>query len=81
MKVLVVTTEPITAAQFRDALRTDSDPAEAEVMVVAPALAESALRFWMSGLRREGEAQRYRGEVDPVELTERFGVPVNQAVP
>jgi hypothetical protein len=48
MKVLVMTSEPITGRQLRDALGTDADPAEAEVMVVAPAFAQSALRFWMS---------------------------------
>jgi hypothetical protein len=48
MKVLVLTSEPITAQQLRDALGADGDPADAEVMVVAPALAESAVKFWMS---------------------------------
>jgi hypothetical protein len=48
MKVLVLTSEPITAQQLRDALGSGGDPADAEVMVVAPALAESALQFWMS---------------------------------
>jgi len=48
MKLLVLTSEPITAEQLRDALPADVDPAEAEVMVVAPAFADSALRFWMS---------------------------------
>ncbi len=48
MKVLVVTSEPISAPQLRDALGTDTDPTDAEVMVVAPAFSESALRFWMS---------------------------------
>ena len=48
MKVLVLTSEPITAQQLRDALGADGDPSDAEVMVVAPALAESALKFWMS---------------------------------
>jgi hypothetical protein len=48
VKVLVVTSEPIGAPQLRDALGTDTDPTDAEVMVVAPALSESALRFWMS---------------------------------
>jgi hypothetical protein len=48
MKVLVLTSEPITGGQLRDALGTDTDPADAEVMVVAPAFAQSALRFWMS---------------------------------
>ena len=48
MKVLVLTSEPITAQQLREALGSDGDPADAEVMVVAPALAESAMKFWMS---------------------------------
>lgn len=48
MKVLVLTSEPITAQQLRDALGSDGDAAEAEVVVVAPALADSALKFWMS---------------------------------
>jgi len=43
-----MTSEPITSGQLRDALATDTDPADAEVMVVAPAFAKSALRFWMS---------------------------------
>ena len=47
MKLLVLTSEPISAAQLREAL-PGVDPAEAEVMVVAPALQESGLRFWMS---------------------------------
>ena len=48
MKVLVLTSEPITADQLRAALRTDVDPSDAEVMVVAPAYAASRLKFWMS---------------------------------
>jgi hypothetical protein len=48
MKVLVVTSEPITAERLRGALGSDGDPKDAEVMVVAPALADSALKFWMS---------------------------------
>jgi len=48
MKLLVLTSEPITAQQLRDALPAGDDPADAEVMVVAPALAESAMKFWMS---------------------------------
>ena len=48
MKLLVVTSEPVSAAQLRDALADSVDPAQAEVMVVAPALQESGLRFWMS---------------------------------
>jgi hypothetical protein len=48
MKVLVLTSEPITAQQLRGALSAGGDPADAEVMVVAPALAESAMKFWMA---------------------------------
>lgn len=48
MKILVLTSERITADQLRAALGTDVDPSDADVMVVAPAYAESGLRFWMS---------------------------------
>lgn len=48
MKVLVLTSEPITARQLREALGTGTNPADAEVMVVAPAFADSAFRFWLS---------------------------------
>lgn len=48
MKLLVVTSEPISAAELRDALPSDLATEQAEVMVVAPALQESGIRFWMS---------------------------------
>jgi hypothetical protein len=48
MKLLVLTSEPITAQQLRDALPSDVDPADAEVMVVAPALQRNPVKFWMS---------------------------------
>jgi hypothetical protein len=48
MKVLVVTSEPITARQLRDALGPGLEPTQAEVMVVAPALQESGFKFWLS---------------------------------
>lgn len=48
MKLLVLTSEPITARQLRAAVTGDVDPKEAEVMVVAPALQESPLKFWLS---------------------------------
>lgn len=48
MKLLVLTSEPVSANQLRDALPGGADPTNAEVMVVAPALHESALRFWLS---------------------------------
>jgi hypothetical protein len=48
MKVLVLTSGAISAQQLRDALGAQGDPTQAEVMVVAPALADSAMKFWMS---------------------------------
>ena len=48
MKLLVITSEPVTAEQLRHAVPGDSDPADAEVMVVAPALQQDALHFWLS---------------------------------
>jgi hypothetical protein len=132
MKLLVLTSESITAGQLRDALPGGIDPADAEVMVVAPALQESGLRFWMSDadeaiaqadeVRREAvdklgeggvsasgdtgesdpgtaiqdalmtfEADRivlfthsaddkgYREDIDPQEIQDRFGLPVDRA--
>lgn len=132
MKLLVITSETIDADSLRGALPRELDPADTEVMVVAPALQESPLKFWMSDadeaiarseeIRRQtltnladagvsatgrrgesdpedairdalqtfpaeqilvfthnGEEQRYREDVDPAELEERFGVPVRRA--
>jgi len=132
MKILVLTTEPVTADQLRAALPADSDPEDAEVMVVAPALHKNALRFWVSdadeaiskaddvshqsveqlgadGVSASGDTgesdpdeaiadalktfpadrilifthpdseQRYKEDVDPDELQQRYGVPVTRA--
>ena len=46
MKVLVVASEPISADRLRTALDGATD--DAEIVVVAPALHLSALRFWLS---------------------------------
>jgi hypothetical protein len=46
MKVLVIASEPISADRLRAALGDTTD--DAEIMVVAPALHRSALRFWLS---------------------------------
>ena len=46
MKVLVIASEPISADRLRVALGETID--DAEIMVVAPALHRSALRFWLS---------------------------------
>jgi hypothetical protein len=69
MKVLVLTTEPISAQQLRDALGAGDDPADAEVMVVAPALAGSAVKFWMS----DADAAIERADRVRRESVERLG--------
>jgi hypothetical protein len=132
VKLLVVTSEPISARQLRAALGDGAAEDQTEVMVVAPALQESAARFWMSdadqaiakaeevrratveSLGEEGVAasgdtgesdplnaiqdalasfpadrivlfthsgseQRYKEDVDPAEVEQRFGVPVDRA--
>jgi deoxyribodipyrimidine photolyase-like uncharacterized protein len=47
MKLLVVAPEPVDAAAVRSAL-PDEDLSDAEVLVVSPAIHQSAVRFWMS---------------------------------
>jgi hypothetical protein len=132
MRLLVLTTEPVTANQLRRALPEGTDPKDAEVSVIAPALQKDALHFWMSDaddaianaerVRREtvqrldeqgvaasgdtGESdpeqaiqdalqsfpadrivlfthpeseRRYKEDVSPAELEERFGIPVDHA--
>jgi hypothetical protein len=66
MKVLVIATEPISADRLRTALGAGTD--DAEIMVVAPALHRSALRFWLSDA---DEAIR-RAELVQRETTEGF---------
>jgi hypothetical protein len=48
VRILILTTEPIVAEQLRAALPDGIDPTQAEIMLVAPALHKSALRFWFS---------------------------------
>lgn len=48
MKVLVLTSEPITSEQLRAALPGEVDPQRSEVMIVAPALQRNPLKFWLS---------------------------------
>jgi hypothetical protein len=43
-----LTSEPISAQQLQDAVQNGGAAQDVEVMVVAPALAENALRFWLS---------------------------------
>jgi hypothetical protein len=60
MRGLVIASEPITAERLRAALGEATG--DAEIMVVAPALHRSALRFWLSdadeAIRRAGLVQR-----------------------
>jgi hypothetical protein len=69
MKLLVLASEPIAAGDLRRALPDGVDPADAEVMVVAPALHESALQFWLS------DADEAIAEADQVrrETVQRLG--------
>jgi hypothetical protein len=46
MKVLVIASEPISAERLRAVLGAGID--DAEIMVVAPAVHSSGLRFWLS---------------------------------
>jgi hypothetical protein len=48
MRVLVLTSEPISAAKLSSALPGDLDPKDVELMIVTPALQRSGLRFWLS---------------------------------
>ena len=60
MKVLVTASEPVSADRLRAALGGATD--DAEIIVVAPALHRSALRFWLSdadeAIRRAALVQR-----------------------
>ena len=47
MKLLVITSEPITADHLRSVIGSGATD-DAEVLVIAPALHKSALRFWLS---------------------------------
>jgi hypothetical protein len=47
MKILVVTSEPISPARLREVVGEEAVRG-AEILVVAPALHASGLRFWMS---------------------------------
>jgi len=82
MKVLVIASEPISADRLRAALGEGTD--DTEIMVVAPALHRSALRFLLSdadeAIRRAELVQRETVEgIDADALQQRFGLPVQQA--
>jgi hypothetical protein len=48
MKLLVLTSAPISAPQLREALPAGVETDGLEVMVVAPALQENPIKFWFS---------------------------------
>lgn len=48
MKLLVLISHPITAAQLRAAVGAEVDPADTELLVLAPAFTDSAIKFWLS---------------------------------
>jgi hypothetical protein len=63
MRLLVLTSEPLSAQQLREAVQVDGDPAQTEVMVVAPALAENPIKFWFTDVDQAIErAERVRSE-------------------
>ncbi len=69
MKLLVVTSEPVSAQQLRDAVSGDFDPEQTEVMVVAPAYQENPLKFWFS----DADDAIARAEEVRQETVERLG--------
>ncbi|MBV8941037.1 MAG: hypothetical protein JO342_01150 [Solirubrobacterales bacterium] len=75
MRVLVVTSEPISAADLSAALPGDVDPNDVEVMVVAPALQSSPLKFWLSDADDAIVRARRTGQ-ETVERLSREGVDV-----
>jgi hypothetical protein len=71
MRVVVLTSEPISADLLRAALGDDA--ADAEVMVVAPALHDSPVRFWASD-SDEAIARAQEVQQETVERLEEEGV-------
>jgi hypothetical protein len=72
VKVLVLTSEPISADVLRDAIG-EREADEAEVLVVSPALQESGLRFWMSDAD-EAIAKAQEVQEETVERLEEEGI-------
>ncbi len=72
MKVLVLTSEAIDADVLRDAIGS-SEAEDAEVMVVAPALHATGLRFWMSDAD-EAIARAEAVQEETVERLEEEGI-------
>jgi hypothetical protein len=63
MKLLVLASAPVGAAALREALGSGFDPNATEVLVLAPALVEGPVQFWLSDTDEAIErAQAVRGE-------------------
>jgi hypothetical protein len=73
MKLLILTSEPISARQLRNALPGDVDLDRTEVMLVAPALQESGIRFWVNDVD-EAIARARSIEEESVQSLDREGV-------
>ncbi len=69
----MLTSEPISAGQLSAALPGDLEPQDVELMVVAPALQSSALRFWLSDADDAIERAR-RTEQETLERLRQEGV-------
>jgi nucleotide-binding universal stress UspA family protein len=74
VKLLVLTSEAISSQQLRDAVDDGVDPREIEVMVVAPALQDDALHFWLSDAD-DAIAQAEEVSRKTVEELDQAGVP------
>jgi hypothetical protein len=72
MKLLVIASEPITADHLREAVGSDATD-DAEVLVIAPALHRSALRFWLSDAD-QAIARAQAGQRESVDQFESEGV-------
>lgn len=77
MRLLVLTAEPISAELLRSVV--GELPADAELLVVAPATTHSPLRFWVSDVD-EAIAHAERVQVETVERLEEAGIDVAGAV-
>jgi nucleotide-binding universal stress UspA family protein len=76
MRVLVLTSEPISAAKLSSALPGDLQPTDVELLVVTPALQPSALRFWLSDAD-DAIARAQRTEQETVQRLGEEGVEVD----
>ncbi len=63
MKLLVVAGAPVGAGALRQALGPDFEPSRTEVLVIAPALVDGPVKFWLSDADDAIErAREVRGE-------------------